>query len=95
MSVLYENDHGWIISCENYFNKIYELCKTESFSEKQVKFRDVYFDIKTPFYTDTMSKKIGQKTCSEKDFKVTFETIIISLFKTSKLYLYLKAIVSC
>lgn len=64
MSVISQNEHGFLICCKSYFDRIYNIASSGNFTERHIVLNELFFDIRTPFFTDSKANKYGQTLLS-------------------------------
>lgn len=60
MSVISQNKYGFLICSKSYFHRIYDIASSENFPERRIVLKESFFDIRTPFFTDSQAKKYGE-----------------------------------
>lgn len=64
MSVIFQNEHGFLICSKSYFDGIYDIGSSGNFTDRRIVINKCFFDIRTPFFTDSKAKKYGQTLLS-------------------------------
>lgn len=65
MSVISQNEYGFLICSKLYFHRIYDTVSSKNFPERRIVLKESFFDIRTPFFTDSKAKKYGQSLLLE------------------------------